>query len=226
MIYGDKELKQYFNEARRFDQDRLVSLGRSQRIAWIIAGIQTLVAIAAVMAVIMLTPLKTVIPYVIRVDNATGIPEVMTSLTDGQTSYNEELEKYFLATYVRAREGYNFAARAYRFKQVQLLSSPEEQEQFATYYNASNPKSPQYIYGKKAKAEIDVRSVSFLGKNVAQVVFTRTIKREDSKASISKWRSTINYKFDPKAEISFQDRTINPLGFIVTDYRVDNEVVK
>ena len=65
------------------------------------------VAFASVMAVAMLTPLKTVEPYVIRVDNSTGIVDVVESLRDGETNYDEAINKYFTQWYVRYREGYS-----------------------------------------------------------------------------------------------------------------------
>src|SRR3546814_6907990 len=64
-------------------------------------------AVTAVAAVAMLTPLKTVAPYVITVDKATGASEIAAPLTgDRQITYNEAVAKYFLADYVRNREGW------------------------------------------------------------------------------------------------------------------------
>ena len=62
------ELKRYFDEARRWDQDRLASALRSRRLAWTAAGAAALLATAATAAVALLAPLKTVEPFVIRVD--------------------------------------------------------------------------------------------------------------------------------------------------------------
>ncbi|MCZ4258730.1 virB8 family protein [Sulfitobacter sp. G21635-S1] len=227
MIQSDKELQEYFNQARTFDQDRLSAAQRSKLLAWSVAGVSSLIAIASVTAVAFLAPLKTVEPFVIRVDEATGVPEVMTALTDGREVYDEAIAKYFLALYVRTREGYSYAARSVIFDHVQIMSGPEEQTEFAAHYNASNPDSPQYIFGKKTKAEVQIRSVSFLDDGLAQVRFYRVTKNEDEDLERrSQWVATLTYTFDGQAEISSQDRMINPLGFVVTDYRADPEVVQ
>lgn len=227
MIQNDKELREYFDEARRFDQDRLKAAERSKRVAWVIAGVSGAIACASVLAVASLAPLKSVDPFVIRVDQATGVPEVMTALTDGQETYDEAVAKYFLALYVRTREGYSYAARNVIFDQVMLMSGPEEQAEFAAHYNASNPDSPQYVYGRKTKAEVEIRSVSFLDDGLAQVRYYLVTKHEDEDLERrSQWVATLNYEFDGAAEISSQDRLVNPLGFLVPDYRTDPEVVQ
>lgn len=224
MIQSDKELHQYLKEARTFDQDRLLSARRSTRLAWTVAGA---IACASVVAVAALAPLKSVEPFVIRVDQSTGVPEVMTALTDGQEDYDEAVAKYFLALYVRTRESYSFAARSTIFDHVQIMSGQEEQGEFSAQYNASNPDSPQYTFGKKTKAEVQIRSISFLDDGLAQVRFYRITKSEDEDLERrSQWVSTLTYTFDGQAEISSQDRMINPLGFVVTDYRADPEVIQ
>jgi len=227
MIQNEKELRQYFDEARSFDQDKLLAAQRSRRVAWVVAGISGLIACAGVFAVAALAPLKSVEPFVIRVDQATGVPEVMTALTDGQEAYEEAVAKYFLALYVRTREGYSYAARNVIFDHVMLMSGAEEQAEFAAHYNASNPESPQYLYGRKTKAEVEIRSVSFLDDGLAQVRYYLVTKHEDEDLERrSQWVATLNYEFDGAAEISSQDRLVNPLGFLVPDYRTDPEVVQ
>ena len=58
------DLKQYFTEARRWDQDRLAAALRSRRLAWAAAGVATALAVSATAAVTFLTPLKTSEPFV------------------------------------------------------------------------------------------------------------------------------------------------------------------
>ena len=72
-MVGHDDLKTYFENARRWEQDLLLSAHRSPRIAWVIAAGACALAVASVGAVAALAPLKTVEPFVIRVDNATGI---------------------------------------------------------------------------------------------------------------------------------------------------------
>ena len=107
-----EDLKAYFAEAASWDQDRFIAANRSKRLAWTVAGVASGLAIAGVAAVAMLTPLKTVAPYVITVDKATGASEITSPMSgDRQITYNEAVAKYFLADYVRNREGWIPQAR-------------------------------------------------------------------------------------------------------------------
>lgn len=225
MTDDTKELGEYLKKARSFDYDQRLAADRSKKIAWVVAGCASILAIASVAAVAALAPLKEVVPFVIRVDNATGVPEVMTSLSDGKETYEEAVTRYFLARYVRVREGYNYAERENIFREVSLLSAPNVSENFSEFFNASNPKSPQYLYGKDTKATIQIRSIAFLSENLAQVRFARieNNEREDI-TTRTLWVSTIDFEFDGEAQISTEDRVINPLGFIVKSYRADSEV--
>lgn len=222
----NRALKEYFQESKTFDQDRLLAADRSKRVAWSVAGAAGLIAAVSVFAVAALAPLKSVEALVIRVDQSTGVPEVMTALSDGQEEYQESVSKYFLALYVRTREGYSYATREAIYNQVQLLSDQQVQKEFSAYYNASNEQSPQYIYGKNQRAEVEIRSVTFLGKDLAQVRYYRVVKTDDGEERRSHWVSTLAFRYDAKSEITMQDRLINPLGFIVTEYRSDDEVVR
>src|SRR3546814_12870382 len=96
-------------------------------------------AIAAIAAVAMLTPLKTVTPYVITVDKATGASEIAAPLTgDRQITYNEAVAKYFLADYVRNREGWIPQARREFFEGVLAMSSRDEQARWTVFYAKGN----------------------------------------------------------------------------------------
>src|SRR3546814_8827408 len=97
-------LKRYFQEARSWDQDRVRSALRSTRIAWTVAAVTSVLAAASIFAFAALAPLKTVVPYVIRVNQTTGAVDVQTALTQRPMRYDEAVTKYFLAQYVRTRE--------------------------------------------------------------------------------------------------------------------------
>src|SRR3546814_13663959 len=106
-VTDEQELKAYLAEAASWDRDRLLAANRSKRLAWIVAGVASCLAITGVAAVAMLTPLKTVAPYVITVDKTTGASEITSPMSgDKQSTYNEAVAKYFIADYVRNREGW------------------------------------------------------------------------------------------------------------------------
>jgi len=220
------ELRRYFEEARRWDQDRLASARRSRRLAWAVAAGAGVLAVAAVGAVALLAPLKTVEPFVVRVDRATGAVDVMRGLSadDGPVRYEEAVSKYFLAQYVRNREGYLDPAAEEAFRLVSLLSAPAEQRRWADLYRGSNPASPQNLYGPDAEAIVAVRAISFIAEDVANVRFRRTVRRGQQTLETD-WIATIAFTYT-RAPMREADRLSNPLGFQVVSYRADPEVVR
>ncbi|AQX31589.1 virB8 family protein [Bartonella schoenbuchensis] len=219
-----KDVEQYIAEARSFDQDRIITSRRITRASLAIAGVAVIAAIVSSLAVIVLVPLKTVEPFVIRVDNSTGIVEVVEALKESPANFDEAITRYFAAKYVRAREGFNLSETQNNFKTVSLLSSFEEQGRFAEWYGAKNPQSPQFLY-KNAVATISVKSISFISKDVTQVRYYKTVRENDTnKESITHWVATLTFGY-VNSPISTQNRLVNPLGFMVREYRTDPEVV-
>jgi len=219
----DEDLKSYFAEAQSWDRDRFVAAARSRRIAWIVASIAIALAIVAVLAIMALTPLKTVVPYVVTVDRSTGATDVTQELRgDKSITYDEAIRKYFLADYVRAREGWIPQAREEFFRKVLALSTREEQARWTAFYKKDNPDSPQNQFTANDAVFVAIRSVAFISPNVAQVRFVKRLER-DQQAMETPAIATITFDVLSKPETE-AGRYANPLGFQVKSYRADAEV--
>lgn len=219
------DLKTYFERARLWEQDLLLSAQKSKRLAWTVAAIACGLTFVSVGAVAALAPLKTVEPFVIRVDNSTGIVDIVSTLREGSSTYGEAVTRYFLAKYVRAREGFSRAEAEANFRTVSLLSNGPEQNRFVAYFRGSNPDSPQVAYGRSGIAETKIKTISLLGPNLASVRFLReTRKGEETKTS--HWIATITFEVRPDAKVSTNDRLVNPIGFLVSEYHADPEVLE
>jgi type IV secretion system protein VirB8 len=218
-----EDLKAYFAEAQSWDRERFVAADRSKRLAWIVAGTASVIAVVGVASVAMLSPLKTVVPYVVTVDRSTGATEVTQQLRGDKTiTYDEAVRKYFLASYVRAREGWIPQARQEFFNQVLALSAPEEQRRWISFYKKDNPDSPQNQLTAGDTVFVAVRAVSFISPNVAQVRFTKRLEH-DGQSTETPAIATITFDVLSKPE-SEAGRYANPLGFQVKSYRADVEV--
>jgi type IV secretion system protein VirB8 len=217
-------LSAYFKEVRTFEQDRARSLKRTARLAWTVALIASAVAATACLAVAGLTPLKTVVPFVIRVDNTTGIVDTISGLTDGPKTYNEAISRYFLARYVQVREGYVFPDAALNFRTTTLMSAPPVQTEYAAWFNGRSAESPQVKF-RNATAQIDIVSIAMLSASQAQVRFIRRVARSERDVTATHWVATIDFTYTT-GRVSVRDRDTNPLGFIVSSYAVDPEGVQ
>jgi len=219
------DLKTYFDEARSWNADRLRSAERSRRLAWMAAALATTAAVAGMVAVAALTPLKTVEPFVVRVDRSTGAVDVMTALSrQAPLTYDEAVSKHFLAQYVRAREGWLAPAAEADFHQVSIMSTPAEQQRWADRQRPTSPDSPSAKLGAAGEAFVQIRAISFVSDGVASVRFRRTV-RISQQVEDSDWIATIAFIY-ARAPMSEADRLRNPLGFQVTSYRADPEVVR
>lgn len=216
-------LKQYFQEAASWDRDRMKSALLSRNLAWTVAAVAGGIAVCGVVAVAMLAPLKSVEPFVIRVNETTGAVDIVTALTGSdEITYNEAVSKYFIGQYVRAREGYNPAAAKENFDQVAVMSTPTLQTAWTTYYSRTNPDSPQNLYALSAAA-VDIRAISFVNERVANVRYRLTVTT--AKAAVAQDHiATVTFGYS-KAPLSESDRLRNPLGFQVSAYRSDPEAV-
>ncbi|GAA5656608.1 MULTISPECIES: virB8 family protein [Brucella] len=216
-------LKSYFEKARRFDQDRMIEVERSNRLAWSIAIAAGIVAGISILAVASLAPLKTVEPFVVRVDNSTGIVDVVSALSATAGTYDEAVTKYFAAKYVRGREGYVWSEAQENFRTIALLSTQAEQARFAATYRGSNPQSPQNVYGRSATVRINIVSIALINQNVVSVRYIRSLTRGEE-VRTTHFVATLTYSY-ANAPMSSTDRLVNPLGFAVSEYRADPEAI-
>jgi type IV secretion system protein VirB8 len=104
-----------------------------------------------------------------------------------------------------------------------LLSGSGEQARYAAWYRGSNPESPQVVQGRFGVATVRIKAISLLADNVASVRLMKE-SRKGEETRVTHWVSTLTFSY-ANAPMSSADRLINPLGFLVSEYRADPEVV-
>lgn len=221
----EKDFDRYLKEAKSWETDRLLAAERSKRIAWWVAGAAGAIALMSVTAVVGLTPLKRTELKIVRVDNATGVVDVVTEMPDAKTNYNEAVNKYFAQLYIRYREGYSRELAEEYYSNVGIMSAGVEQRRYFEFFNPKNPQSPLNVYGTAARVKVRVKSVSFIKENVALVRYVKEIERGASeRPQTTHWAATLVFKYSG-SPMSEKDRAVNPLGFQVTEYRNDPDAL-
>ena len=220
-----ESLKQYFERARRWEYEELRAAIRSKRLAWTVACVASVGMIVSIGAVAALAPLKTVEPFIVRVDNTTGIVDTVASLKDAPVTADEAMSRYFLAKYVRARQGYSRATIERNYDIVSTMSTAPVQEAYARWISGQNAGSPQNVYGGRGTVTISIKAIQLINPGLASVRYMETAHYEQS-VSTTHWIATIAYEFLPDEELTIRQRLINPLAFAVTEYRNDPEVVE
>ena len=218
------DLQNYFDEARSWDRDRAREATAQKRMAYGVAMAATAIAVLTLVWHVA-APLKSVEPYVIRVNEASGGVDVVNVVKDTKSITSDEaVSKYFLSEYVRNRESWIRAASNEMFQSVAVLSAPAEQTKLTAERRPDNPESPVSKYINGETVGVRVTKISFINPRVAQLYFTKLVRSGGTSADLkSNWIATINFKYVDKPETE-ADRLYNPLGFQVVSYRADPEI--
>ena len=216
----------FIQKAQEFERSRIDTVKRNNKVAWRVTGVSLFISVLAIGAVIGLTPLKSVQPFVLRVDNNTGATDIVTSVRDiKKIKYDEAIDKFWLGQYIRFREGYDWWTVQAGYDASMLMSSTHIQNDIAGLFDS--PAAPYRVLKDKARVDIRVIGVSWVGE-VAQVRFERKVKMlasdQGKEPAPQRMLATIAYRYVNKP-ITEKDRLVNPLGFQVMSYRIDPEAV-
>lgn len=224
---ASEEAADYFGEAQSWEADRLARAERwARRFGWLavsgwVAVLATSIALAS------LAPLKRVEPYLIRVDNTTGVVDVVPSAVGG-AAMPETVTRYLLTHYTLTCERFIAATAESDYQECGAFNTPARNQQWSALWSTGNPASPLNQYRDGTTVQAQVRSVSFFAranglKDLAQVRFVRAERPNGSGAEhVTPWIATVQYLYgepatDPKR------RLLNPLGFRVVEFRVEPE---
>ncbi|MBZ9944718.1 type VI secretion protein [Mesorhizobium sp. BR1-1-13] len=220
----DEKLRSYFQDGAIWEHEIVKRAKRSSRIAWTIALMFAAITALALLALVLMLPLKSFEPYLVEVDKNTGYIEVKSGLTRVSNLTDQEaVTQANVVRYIRNREGYDpFAIDEY-FGIAALLSTGEAAHDLQTQFSVANPQNPAKLYGRLQRVMVDIKSVSFPNASTAIVRFSTTQKSETE--SIDRhWISVVRFRYT-ETPLKNEWRFENPLGFQVYSYRRDQETV-
>ena len=225
----DPELADYFAEAASWDADRRAIASRTTRLALTVAGAGWFAVLALAGALLLLMPLKHVEPFVVRVDNSTGIVDVVP-VYHGGSSVQEAVTRYLLTHYVTVCERFNFATAESDYEECGAFHTAQRNQAWYALWNPTNPASPLNTYKDGTTVRAQVTSVTFFKRasgltDLAQVRYVKAKRAAGSvHEEMSHWIATLQYAYaDPSTDPKV--RGLNPLGFKVIDFRSEPEVL-
>jgi type IV secretion system protein VirB8 len=225
----DKELEGYLAEAASWDADRVAVARRTVRLALSLAGAGWLAVLCLSGALIVLMPLKRVEPFVIRVDNSTGVVDFVP-IYAGKTTLPETVTRYLLTHYVTVCERFNYATAESDYAECGSFHTAQRNQAWYALWNPNNPASPLNLYKDGTTVHAQVTSVSFFKRangvdDLAQVRYVKA-KRVSGSANdeLTHWIATLQYAYaDPSPDPKV--RAWNPLGFKIMDFKPEPEVL-
>lgn len=209
--------------AKNWYADRYETTRVQRNFLAVVTLVAAAVSLFSAWSVSQLTPLKTVKPFVIQVDDRTGITQIVEPKSLEEISANEAIKSYFVMKYIRARESYHHEFYRDNYNIVRLMSPSDL---FASYKRAMAPQNENSvinIYARESSLEVQFKSLTFIDQNTAQVRLQIIPKgRMEGKVRIKDAIVWTSFEF-ANLDLKPRERYINPLGFRVLSYRVDEE---
>jgi type IV secretion system protein VirB8 len=166
---------------------------------FVLALVLGLIATAAIAAIAAMLPLKSIKPLIVTVDSRSGLV-VSVQPVENVASLTEH-------------------------DTVRVMSSPEVGAEFEHEVSNANPASPVNVYKTAATRRVHITSVTPLSKDIAQIRLSTMERRNGVDAPEQFWVATVRFRFT-NTPAAVEDRWVNPLGFQVINYRLDQESAK
>ena len=176
--------------------------------------------IISVVAISIVVNAKEFDPFVIQIEEDTGMAKIVNPISTEILEGNESLARYFMKKYVIARETYNpvdFSTEAR--KVIRILSSSNIYWNYLGYIS-NKEIDPTLVYGQKNTTFLIVKSWSKLANKKYMLRFSVNETAGDKR--VLNKLAVIDFDYIPM-ELTEVERDINPIGFQVTGYRVDDD---
>lgn len=159
-------------------------------------------------------------PFVIQIEKNTGVAKVVNPIGSEALNGDDALARYFIKKYVVARETYNAVDFETRARDtIRLLSTGQIYGFYRGYIN-NKDNDPSMKYGQKNATYITIKSWSKL--DAQRYVLRFAIAETAGKRQIYNKIAIVDYRYVP-ISLNPGEEDINPVGFQVTGYRVDDD---
>lgn len=202
----------------------------------LIAVLALSTAIVAVFGILRLAPLKSVEPYLLQIDEKTGITQKVEPITREQYAANESIDRYFTSQYIRVRESYNPSTFYYNYNIVRLMSNRNVFEIYRKLADASVEGSIAKKLGVNGRRDVKILSLIYIteptrrGKKpeasntkIMQARVSTIDSTPNADDVVQNWQVTVTFEY-ANLNINEQEQLLNPLGYQVKTYQIQREV--
>ncbi len=192
----------------------------------VISILLILLIMASIAAVTIVINSREFSPFVIQIDNSTGAATIVNPISSEILSGNEALSRYFIKKYLIARETYNpvdFDTEARRT--IRLLSSSSVYYNYLGYIQNKDI-DPVLMYGQNNTTFLIIKSWSKLQENLKEnknkYIVRFSVNETAGNKKVFNRIAVVSFAYIPM-ELTDTERDINPVGFQINDYRVDDD---
>ncbi|WP_454257019.1 virB8 family protein [Pseudoxanthomonas mexicana] len=208
---------------------------KSERRAWLVAWSAIVMSLILAGGYFIFLPLKEKVPYLVMADPYTGTASVARlsgNFQDRDVTTEEAINKSNVAQFVLARESYDSGLIGQRNWRTTLsMAGPAVAPAYVALHSESNPERPFRLYGSGRAVRVRILSIVLIGGTEgrrptgATVRFQRSVyeKGRGISQALDSKIATMEFTYSPDLRLNEEDRLLNPLGFRVTNYRVDED---
>lgn len=159
-------------------------------------------------------------PFVIQIEKNTGVAKVVNPIGSEALNGDDALARYFIKKYVTARETYNPVDFDTLARDVIRLFSAPNIYGFYRGYISNKENDPSMKYGQKNTTYLTIKSWSKL--DAQRYVLRFAITETAGKRAVYNKIAIVDYRYIAMS-LNPGEEDINPVGFQVTGYRVDDD---
>jgi len=208
---------------------------RSEKRAWTVAWCAILMALLLAGGYLLFLPLKEKVPYLVMADPYTGtasVARLVGNFGERAVTAEEAVNKSNVAQFIMSRESYDSGLIGQRNWRTTLsMAGPAVAPAYMSLHSETNPERPYRLYGAEKSLNVRILSIVLVGggqggvPSGATVRFQRSVYEKGRGVSepLDNKIATMEFRYDPDLRLNDEDRLLNPLGFRVTNYRVDND---
>jgi len=160
---------------------------------------------------------KSIEPYIIEVEEKSGVATIVNQLTSENFTGDQMIRKYFINQFIHTASGYDPKTYKQDLEKVRLFSTPGV---YGDYRNRINAR----VLGADSQIDVRIKSVQPIDNNTVQIRLARQITSKESAVETKDEIITMGFYFAPEINLTMEERLINPLGFQVSRYTIAEEV--
>lgn len=194
---------------------------RSRQVAWWVAASATVVALCEALALVVVTPLHTVVPYVVTVDRVTGDAEV-TPTAGHPVSAADLGDKYWVSQFVIARQRYVFRLLQHDYDTVRRFSDAAVWTRYAALFDGDGALDRRLA--DQTEIVPSISSVTLNEPGIATVRLDVETKSNNGENHHQRYIATVRYDYQLPLHARESELISNPFGFRVLGYQLDEEL--
>lgn len=238
MFFRKSKKEESIAASKNWYEDRYQTVVVQRNFLVILIIISTIGSILATLGIIEVTSSKKIEPFVIEIEEKTGITNVIRPFLREKLNDDEVLKRYFLYKYIVARESYNQSTyKNDYYKVVRLLSGQNTYSSFREKLRSGEIDTIQSsIRSRGHRRDVEVLSIndrSHLntggkkGKKGEETLtylvnFKATTVVSRGKSFTRRYSAIVDFSYRD-LEKTLSELSVNPLGFTVTRYTVNSE---